>query len=193
MSTTANPLCGIRKYTGLLDCSTTGACSMQLATVYNASTMPAHRHAQLNTVLLSAWLDCVTTCRTFEVPLSGTPGNNSTITGTTTTPDSNPPNDSDSVVLTPAPTCGNPLGTGLKPPCGPGLGYEGPDSVQLGSAAEFVQKCCVSGVLWDNAVLLCCIASITYFCIAAALLLCASTPETVARFRLATSSRIRCL
>lgn len=83
--------------------------------------------------------------RVFELPLIGgpTPGNY-TITGTTTTPDSNPGNDAATTKLSLIATCVNPLGTSATLTCPSGQAYVGPDDKQINSSDAFAAKCCVS-------------------------------------------------
>lgn len=84
-------------------------------------------------------------CRTFELPLSGgsTPGDYP-ITGTTTTPDSNPANNPVSVVVKLEATCAAPTGSGSRPPCPAGTVFAGPSNKTLSSSNEFAMLCCVS-------------------------------------------------
>jgi hypothetical protein len=88
--------------------------------------------------------------RPFELPLSGGPNpGDFPISGTTTTPDSNPPNNADSVVVSLVATCINPLGTGSLLTCPPGQAFVGPNEKPINSTDTFVQQCCVS-VRWQG-------------------------------------------
>jgi hypothetical protein len=84
--------------------------------------------------------------RTFELPLSGgsTPGDYP-ITGTTTTSDSNPANDPDTVGVRLEATCADPTGTGTRPPCPTGTVFSGPSNKTLSSSSDFEAQCCVRG------------------------------------------------
>jgi hypothetical protein len=90
-------------------------------------------------------------CRVFELPLIGgsSPGNY-TISGTTTTPDSNPGNDAATTKLTLIATCIKPLGTGSTLTCPPGQAYVGPNDKQINSSDVFAAQCCVSPSLIGN-------------------------------------------
>jgi hypothetical protein len=83
--------------------------------------------------------------RPFELPLSGgpSPGNN-TIKGTTTTPDSNPLNNPDNVVVVLEATCANPQGAGIAPLCPPGQAFVGPNDKPINGTDAFNSECCVS-------------------------------------------------
>lgn len=119
-----------------------------------------HRYTQDHIHPANASKQChlpsrVHACRTFDVPLNGGPNpGNLTITGNTTTPDSNPNNNQDTVIVRLQVTCADPLGTGVRPACPAGSVFTGPGTLVLGSSTEFDAKCCVSitwGVnIWDT-------------------------------------------
>jgi hypothetical protein len=60
--------------------------------------------------------------------------------------DSNPNNDNSPAPVTVKSTCGNPTGSGTRPPCPPGSVYLGPDTAVLDDPTAFDNTCCVSGV-----------------------------------------------